>query len=258
MYTPTPKESDSMDKRERFIVKNIYGANWQDWLDPYNKKVLESDRERAQRIKAMLPAYYVVTMRTSLKWYEYKPNGMSWDEYHRTIKSQKPKTDFMSMTFFRIKDYTPASRTAGFFTAPKCILPSLKLETLDGRTIEAYSEYIKDGKQYVVLSDELLGEVKKNFVHPRLNLDNYSGYSTSYVVGDESHTTYFESQICTKQQAAQMYGQWKEGRQSLKEHFDRVFERQAQERRQKDAAEQQRNQQQNRYVNQFEKDFRGW
>ena len=91
MYTPNTKASDSMDKRERFIVKSIYGANWQDWLDPYNKNVMESDRERAQRIKAMQPAYYVVTMRTSLKWYEYKPNGMSWDEYHRTIKSQKPK-----------------------------------------------------------------------------------------------------------------------------------------------------------------------
>lgn len=247
-----------MDKRESFIVKKIFGANWHDWLDPHNKNVMERDRERAQRIKDMMPAYYVVTMSTSLRGYEYKPNGMSWDEYHRTIKSKKPKTEYMSMTFFRIKDYTPVSRTVGFFTAPKCILPSLKLETLDGRTIEAYSEYIRDGKQYVVLSDQLLGEVKKNFVHPRLNLDNYSRYSTSYVVGDESYTTYFEERICTKQQAAQMYGQWKEGRQSLKEHFDSVFERQARERMQKEAEAQRRNQQQNRYVNQFEKDFGGW
>ena len=150
-----------MDYRERFIIKG-FNSGWGSHLDPHDKKAMENDRERAQRIKAMLPAYFMVTLPAHLGHYERKPNGMTWEEYNRTIKAKKPTTEHMSMTFFRVKDYVPMSRTVGFFTAPKCILPSLKLETLDGRQIDGYAEYIKDDKQYVVLSDAVLNEVNKN------------------------------------------------------------------------------------------------
>ena len=242
-----------MNYREFFIVDR-YSYRTDKKLDVTDKRPFEADKRYAEQIKVMDTAYLCVTLPVHIGSYYDKPSTMLMDDYQANIAPLKPKTTYMSMTFFRVKSYVPMSKTIGFFSAPKCIIPSLRLETLDGREIEAYSEYIKDGSQFVVLSDAMLSEVKKNFVHPKLSLENFSSYSSRYDNDGETKYTYFRSEIFTKKQAAMWYSAWKDGKESLRNHFQRLFDgeqrRHAAARRQK--AEIDRN------ISQFEKDFGGW
>ena len=248
-----------MDYRRKFMIENPYSYKSQKYIfDANDSRAIKKWKDYVQGIKAELPAYFVVTMRTNTVSYDHKPNGMSWEDYNTKIKPLKPKTEYINMTFFRIKDYIPMGKTGGIFTAPKIVIPNPKLETLDGRQIDGFVPYEIEYGTAAVLSDAVLAEVSKNFVHPKLNLNNFGKYSPEDVESYQPKYYYFEHNIYTKQQAAVMYGRWKEGRQSLKEHFDRVFEREAQERRQASADAQRTAAQQNRYESQFEKDFGGW
>ena len=154
------------------------------------------------------------------------------------IKALKPTTKWMTMSIFKVISSTPERKEGGFFTAPKIIPPSLLVETMDGRKIEGYDctvhtfQYPTDddcGSYYnaLLLSKDVLNEVNKNFIHPRLSLNNYNKYTPRSPFSNFKGSGYKPViRRYDKNQVAELYGQWNDGKESLKRHFDRLFEEQ--------------------------------
>ena len=210
-----------MDYREYFIVKNMYNSAGNHYIDQYDDLAIERDVEFSNRIKDMLSAYLIVTISTDLSWYNtenlYGAPGRYGVSMFRA--KFKPETPYMTMAVLKVVDYKPLSRIAENFKTSKTFMPSLKLRTMDGREVDGYSEYIKDGKQYVVLSDDVLGEVEKNFVYPKLNFQNFQKFADTNEAGDEAKFGSVNIFFCAKSHAKYVYEHWNDNKEAMEDHF---------------------------------------
>ena len=97
--------------------------------------------------------------------------------------------------------------------------------------------------------------MNKNFVHPRLNMDNFNVYSAEEGEYGEKEKVYFKQIYNVKEE----YGKWKETIEKQCKYFDNYFARKdaeqemrhSQQRRQKQEAEEAKR----RYTDTFDKDF---
>ncbi|MBR5305687.1 MAG: hypothetical protein IKU47_02075 [Oscillospiraceae bacterium] len=215
-----------MDYREYFIVKNMYNSAGNHYIDQYDDLAIERDVEFSNRIKDMFSAYLIVTISTDLSWYNTENLYGAPGRYGTSIfrSSFKPETPYMTMAVLKVVDYKPLSRIAENFKTSKTFMPSLKLRTMDGREIDGYSEYIKDGKQYVVLSDDVLGEVEKNFVYPKLNFQNFQKFADTNEVGDEAKFGSVNILFCAKTHAKYAYEHWNDNKYAMEDHFFYLIE----------------------------------
>ena len=175
------------------------------------------------------------------------------------------KKSFMSLTIFKAVEFTPAKLKKSLFGEWKLTAyPSLIVETMDGRRMEAfevyqYQNYNGEQEEMFVLSEAMFHEIQNNFVHPRLNMHNYTQFS--YEVGGpgEREKVYFEFYPGTRAFVAEQYGAWKETiaeqRKFFENHFSHqdAMEREKQQKQQRSKLEAEAAKK--RHINTFEQDF---
>lgn len=232
--------------------------------DRFIKPRIKEDNEAAQRINSLQNAYFYVGMPCDMSRYHKVPNGMTYKEFSKDILPLKPSSNLMTFAAFKMISYTPMRIEGGFFTAPKIVPPQLKVETLNEpkRIIDAYTPYTIPATRNtperlgIRLSDEVKKEMNKNFVHPRLTTENATRFSEHYTISDDiSGSKYITLGINEKNIIAQRYKEWKDGRESLKKHFDWAFQRLDQRLAQEKAQAKEKQTKQNRAVDEFDRDF---
>ena len=206
-------------------------------LNGFNVKTLQAtseyvkaDKKEAERIRTENHQYFFIGLPVNMSKYEFPNNkkGMTDRQFRQWVEENRPQTPYMSFVLFKIVKFTPMGIAGGIFTSPKVVPTSLIVETMDGRQMEAYQLYTETyGRQVLRISDAVLREVAKSFVHPKLNMDNFHNYSPPiwYAERGEPDHVYVNFGTCNADYIAREFANWKEGKPKMKAHFDSIFPR---------------------------------
>lgn len=169
---------------------------------------------------------------------------------------------YMSFTIFKIVSVTPVKMGRTFFGDPMIKeYPQVILETMDGRRMQAFEEYsYKYGTSMyknLRLTTAVFQEIERNFVHPRLNMENYVDFAAKTQIDED--IIFFRTSFSFSRTLQQEYGIWKETKEKQYAYFEDYFARKDAE-TQKYLMEEQRRRQQEEaakkhYEDAFYKDF---